>query len=86
MQEFDKHDVDKVVQLDTFEAERQRQTAGLRAPETVAPQPLTEDTHESAEADDDDEETQQPEPSLFDILQDDAEDELDEDLPSNQHT
>ena len=69
MQEFDKHDVDTVVRLDAFEAERQSQTPGLRAPETVAPQPSTEDTRQSTESDDDEEEEmQQHEPSLFDIL------------------
>ena len=51
----------------------------------MAPQPSTEDTHQSIESDDDEEEEiQQPEPSLFDILQDNAEDELDKDLPSDQ--
>ena len=50
----------------------------------MAPQPLTEYTQQFAESDDDDEETQEPEPSLFDILQDNAKDELDEDLPSDE--
>ena len=50
----------------------------------MAPQPSTECTQQSTESDDDEEEIQQPEPSLFDILKDGAEDELDEDLPSDQ--
>ena len=87
MQEFDKHDVDTVVQLDNLESERRNQTTGLGAPETEKPRPSTEDTHkfiESEDEDEDEEDVQQPEPSLFDILQDDAEDELDEDLPLAQ--
>ena len=52
--------------------------------EIVVPQPSTEDTDQSIESDDDEKEMQQPDPSLFDILQDDAEDKLDEDLPSDQ--
>ena len=87
MQEFDKHDIDTVVQLDAFEAERQSQIPGLRAPEAVAtppPRPSTEDTQQPAYSNDDDKESQQHEPSLFDILQDDIEDELDEDLPPDQ--
>ena len=88
MQEFDKHDVDTSVKLDAFEAERQSQTPGLATPETVEPQPSTENTHQFTEFDEEDEESeeelQQSEPSLFDILQDDAEDKLDEDLPSDQ--
>ena len=65
-------------------AERQRQTPRLNAPELVAPSwPSTEHTHQSAELDDDDN-TQNHEPSLFDILHDDAEDESKEDFPSDQ--
>ena len=32
MQEFDKHDIDTTVQFEAYEAERQRQTPGLSAP------------------------------------------------------
>ena len=82
MQEFDKHDVDTVVQLDNLESERRNQTTGLRAPETEKPRPSPEDTHTFIETEDKDtKDMQQLEPSLFDILQDDVEYELDEDLP-----
>ena len=95
MEEFDKHDVNTVLHLDKLAAEQWRQTPGLRALETEEPRPSTEDTHKFREDDDNDddgdenddeenEDEQQQEPSLFDILQDDAEDELDEDLPSDQ--
>ena len=95
MWEFDMHDVNTVVHLNKLVAEQQRQTLGLRAPETNEPRPSIEDTHKFREDDDNDddgdenddeenEDEQQQEPSLFDILQDDAEDELDEDLPSDQ--
>ena len=85
MQELDKHDGVTTVQLNKLEVERRSQTPGLGAPETEKLQPSTEDTHkftESKDEDEDEEDVQQPEPSLFDVLQDDAEDELDEDLPS----
>ena len=83
MQEFDKHDIDTSVQFDAYEAERRSQTPSLGAPVLVAPspQPSIEDTQQSTKSDDDEEDMQQPEPSLFDILQDDVEYELDEDLP-----
>ena len=86
MQEFDKHNIDTVVQFDAYEAERKSQTLGLGTPKPVAPspRPSTKDTQQSTESADEEEEVQQPEPSLFDILQDDVEDELDEDLPSDQ--
>ena len=86
MQEFDEHEIDTIVQLDTFEAERQSQIPRLGTPEPVAPlppRPSTEDTQQPAYSNDDDKESQQHEPSLFDILQDGTEDELDEDLPSD---
>ena len=35
MQEFDKHDIDTTVQFEAYEAERQRQTPGLSAPDTT---------------------------------------------------
>ena len=83
MQEFDKHENDTIVQLEAYEAERQSQTPGLSTPEQVAPsRPSTEHTHQSAESDDDDD-TQNHEPSLFDILHDDAEDDSKEDFPSD---
>ena len=81
MQEFDKHDIDIVVQFEAYEVERQRQTPGLSALETATTsRPSTEHTQQMAESDDDDEH----EPSLFDILEDDAEDDLEEDVPEDQ--
>ena len=35
MQEFNKHDIDTTVQFEAYEAERQRQTPGLIAPDTA---------------------------------------------------
>ena len=65
MQEFDKHDIDTVVQFEAYEAERQFQTPRLGAPEpATTSRPSTEHTHQTEESDDDDEH----EPSLFDIL------------------
>ena len=55
LQEFDKHDVNVVVNLDNLAVEKRRQTPGLRAPETEEPRPSTEDTNKSGEDDDDDE-------------------------------
>ena len=55
MQEFDKHEIDTVVQLKAYEAERQRQTAGLGAPKSATSSlPSTEHTHQTEESDDDD--------------------------------
>ena len=77
MQEFDKHDIDTVVQFEAYEAERQRQTPGLNAPETATTsRPSTEHTQQMDEFDDDD----KHEPSLFDILDNDAEDDPEEDV------
>ena len=77
MQEFDKHDIDTAVQFEAYEAERQRQTPGLGAPETTTTsQPLTEPAQPMEESDDDDEH----EPSLFDIFDDYTE----EDVPEEQ--
>ena len=93
MQKFDKHDVDTSVQLDNIEAERVSKTPGLRAPDSADPRPSTEiaqqenDEEEDTEDEDDDDDsatTHEEEPSLFDILQDDAEDDLEEDQPSEQ--
>ena len=81
MQEFDKHEIDTVVQFEAYEAERQSQTPGLSAPEpTASSQPSTKHTHQNEEFDNDDEH----EPSLFDILHDDAEDESKEEVPADQ--
>ena len=78
MQEFDKHEVDMAVQLEAYEAERQRQTPGLNAPETATTsRPSTEHTQQMEESDDDD----KHEPSLFDILDDNVEDDPEEDVP-----
>ena len=72
MQEFDKHDIETAVQFEAYEAERQRQTPGLSAPDTATTsRPSTEPENQRAESDDDEE----PEPSIFDILEDDAEEE-----------
>ena len=77
MQEFDKHDIDIAVQFEAYEAERQRQTPGLNAPETATTsRPSTEHTQQMDEFDDDD----KHEPSLFDILDNDAEDDPEEDV------
>ena len=78
MQEFDKHDIDTTVQFEAYEAERQRQTPGLSAPETTTTsRPSTEHTQQMEESDDDD----KHEPSLFDILDDNVEDDPEEDVP-----
>ena len=81
MQEFDKDEIDRTVQFEAYEAERQHQTPGLSAPETTTPsRPSTEHTQQIEESDDDDEH----EPSLFDILDDDAKDDPEEDVPEDQ--
>ena len=70
-----------MVQFEAYEAERQRQTPGLGAPDTATTsRPLTEPEKQREESDDDEE----PEPSLFDILDDDAEDDP-EDEASDDH-
>ena len=81
MQEFDKHEIDTAIQLEAYEAERQSQTLCLSAPEPIASsRPSTEHTHQTEESDDDDEH----EPSLFDILDDDAEEDPEEEVPEDQ--
>ena len=81
MQEFDKHDIETVVQFEAYEAERQRQTPGLSAPDTTTTsRPSTEPEKQREESDHDEE----PEPSLFDILDDDAEDDPEEEAPEDQ--
>ena len=68
MQEFDKHEIDTVVQFEAYKAETQHQTLGLSALEPATTSwPSTEHTHQTEESDDDDEH----EPCLFDILHDD---------------
>ena len=94
MQEFDKHDVDTSVELDNIEAERVSKTPGLGAPDSADPRPSTEEAHQENDdgEDTEDEEDdvskapQEEEPSLFDILQDDADNELEleDDLSSEQ--
>ena len=88
IQEFDKHDVDTSVELDTDDAERPRKIPGLEAPDLVDPKTSTTETHQETGdeegTEDEDEDTDfearhEGEPSLFDILQDDTEDELDKD-------
>ena len=81
MQEFDKHDIDTAVQFEAYEAERQRQTPGLSALDTATmSRPSTEPEQQMEESDDDDEH----EPSLFDILDDDAEEDPEDDVPKDQ--
>ena len=81
MQEFDKHEIDMVFQLDAYEAKRQSQTPGLSAQELAAPsRPSIEHTHQTKESQDDDDHK----PSLFDILHDDTKDESEEEVPSDQ--
>ena len=81
MQEFDKHDIETTVQFEAYEAERQRQTPGLSAPDTTTTsRPSTEPEKQREESDHDEE----PEPSLFDILDDDAEDDPEEEAPEDQ--
>ena len=81
MQEFDKHEIDTVVQFEAYEAERQSQTPGLETPEPAASsRPLTEHTHQTEEFDDDDDHK----PSLFVISHDDIEDESEADVPPDQ--
>ena len=78
MQEFDKHDIDTTFQFEAYEDERQRQTPGLNAPDTATTsQPSTEPKKQTEESDDDDEH----EPSLFDILDDDAEEDPQDEVP-----
>ena len=91
MQEFDKHDVNIYVQLDNIEAERVIKTPGLGAPESAVPRPSPEETtkfknEENEDIEDEDEDAdnearQEEESSLFDILQDNTEDDLDENHP-----
>ena len=91
MREFDKHDVNRAVQLDNIEAERVSKTLGLRAPESAVPRPSPEETtkfknEENEDIEDEDEDAdnearQEEESSLFDILQDNTEDDLDENHP-----
>ena len=81
MQEFDKHDIKMAFQFEAYEAERQRQTPRLGAPDTTTTsRPSTEPEKQREESDDDEE----PEPSLFDILDDDAEDDPEEEAPEDQ--
>ena len=83
MQEFDKHDLDTTVQFEVYEVEWQRQTPGLGAQETTTISwPSTEPAQQMEESDDDDDEQ---EPSLFDILDDDAEEDPEDDVPEDQH-
>ena len=89
MQEFDKHDVNISIQLDNIEAERVIKTPKLGPPESAIPRPSPEETtkfknDEDEDEDADNEARQEEEPSLFDILQDDTEDDLEEDHPSKQ--
>ena len=88
MQEFDKHDVDTSVELDTVEAERVSKIPGLGAPESEVPRSSTKETHQQTNDEEDTEDEEEDadfeprhegEPSLFDILQDDTDDEEDED-------
>ena len=81
MQEFDKHDIETAVQFESYEAERQRQTPRLSAPDTATTSRLSTEPVIQREEYDDDEE---PEPSLFDILDDDAEDDPEEEVPEDQ--
>ena len=84
MQEFDKHEIDTAIQLEAYEAKRQSQTLCLSAPEPIASsRPSTEHTHQTEESDDNDD-PQNHEPSLFDILHEDPEDESEEDIPCDQ--
>ena len=56
MQEFNKHDIDTTVQFEAYEAERQRQTPGLIAPDTATTSwPSTEPEKQMQESDNDDE-------------------------------
>ena len=81
MQEFDKHDIETIVQFEAYEAEPQRQTPGLSAPDTTTTsRPSTKPEKQGEESDDDEE----PEPSLFDILDDDAEEDPEEEIPEDQ--
>ena len=81
MQEFDKHDIDTAVQFEAYEAERQRQTPGLSASDTATTsRPSTEPEKQMEESDD----FNEHEPSLFDILDDDAEEDLEDDVPEDQ--
>ena len=53
MQEFDKHDIETTVQFEADEAERQRQTPGLGAPDTATTsRPSTELEKQREESDD----------------------------------
>ena len=47
MQEFDKHDVDTTIQLDTTEAERVSKIPGLGAPDSAQPKTSTTETHQN---------------------------------------
>ena len=81
MQEFDKHEIDTSVQLDGYEQGRKRQTPELGATTFSQPPTTTHTTDqeevEEEETDKMDSEEDEVEPSLFDILQDDAKEEDD---------
>ena len=80
MQEFDKHDIETTVQFDDYEAERQRQTPGLGAPDIATTSRPSKESEKQREGSDDDKE---PEPSLFDILDDDAKDDPEDEAPED---
>ena len=58
MQEFDKHDIETAVQFEAYEAERQRQTPGLDAPDTATTSRPSTELEKQREESDDDEETE----------------------------
>ena len=77
MQEFDKHEIDTSQQLDEYEQIRRSQTPELGATTSAQPSIAPHNNDEDDADDTDFEEGDQGKPSLFDILQDDVEDEDD---------
>ena len=81
MQEFEAHDIDTSLKLDSYERDRRQQTTALGPPPTSQPQPPhNEGNEENRDEDDANEQEQGVEPSLYNILQDDK----DEDDDNNE--
>ena len=74
MEEFDAHDIDTSLKLDSYERDRRQQTIALGPPPTSQPQPPHNEGNEENRDEEDDnndsdnEQRQGAKPSLYDIL------------------
>ena len=88
MQEFDKHEIDTSIQLEGHEQTRRNQTPELGDPTSSQPPPSDRNTNAKNADDDTNTNTDndnEVEPSLFNILQDNDKEEMDNDLnPDHQ--